>query len=345
MSKSNFSLLYDLLITLFIMSISSCSGQEPEYNVDDDEYVSLSISYGIGGMANSQSRAIIQGGVFPSGTDGANAVYQLGTWVCLHEDSPQDFQPVMFGYNNILTRLTASGNGNNYTTSSTFTIDDYESPSLNISRHKAVDIYSYYPYHSGKEYNDLKPNNVPFSCGEDDWMWGKTSIREKELEGSEVSANINYTHAMTCIRVIINAKYNGTTISSIKLHDSKGRLYTEGIMNIASQKLILDEKNKTDELTITYNRNLTKGIDDECFIIMPPLDNFIEGDLTMSFSFNGKDGVSTFIIPSKMSNNQTVDSFKQGYCYTYRLELDNSLTFSPIDIDETWKTNDYSFFL
>lgn len=325
-----------------LLSASSCGNDEPQAAADEGK-VALSLNVSIGETSGAQSRAAILGSLFPSGSNGAETVYELGLWICQHEEEPSLFEAEMQGFNHIYTRLKASGLDSDYSASSTFTINEIEHSSLNISRNKAVDIYSYYPYYKGLEYKDMKPDRVPFTTGETDWMWGKTSIAAEDLSGAEVYADMKYSHAMTCLRIIITPKLNGTTLTSIKLKDKKKRLCSSGYMNLASQTLERD--NISEEITVKYGRSIsTSG--STFYILMPPIDDIEEGDLVMSFVYNDKQGASSFAIPTTMTNGSSVSGFKEGFCYTYKLSFDNSLTFDPVSIDETWVTNDgFTFML
>lgn len=325
-----------------LMSLSSCNNEEPEVTTHEGK-VALSLNPSIGEASGMQSRGAIFGNSFPSGSKGEETFYELGTWICLHEEIPSIFNTEMQGFNHMYTRLKASGLDSDYSISTSFTINEIEHTSLNISRNKPVDIYSYYPYYKGFQYAYMKPDRIPFTTGETDWMWGKTSIASEDLGASEVTADIKYSHAMTCLRIIITPKLNGTTLTSIKLKDNRSRLCSDGYMNLALQTL---ERNSTsDEITVTYGRNIsTSG--STFYIIMPPIENIDEGELVMSFVYNNKQGESSFIIPTTMTDGSSITGFKEGLCYTYKLSFDNSLTFNPVSIDETWVTNDgFTFML
>lgn len=339
-------------ILLFLLVLSAgCAEEELSSTAVCGNDVSLSVSAHIGTNSIPLSRALISGDKFPSGTNGAQTVHNLGSWICFHEEEPSLFEESKTGYNHVLTQLTVKGTGKEYDASTLFVFRDRQQSTLNVTRNTAVDIYSYFPYNTGLQYNELKPDRVPFTVGtkETDWMWAKTSIPASQLTGAEASATLVFSHAMTCIRLIVNAKEEGTTMSSITLHDEKGRLYTSGIMNLATQTLELDEDSKTDNLVLNFGRGISSTANEAMqtvfYIIMPQINDFEEGDMTLSFKFNGKDGENTYTIPGKMDNGAEISSFEQGKCYTYRLTLDNTIRFSPIGVDDTWNTQEYKYLL
>lgn len=328
-------------ILMFI--IIGCGNDLPDSMPNDTkEDVALSISTRICGESIPASRAPIMCDNFPPKTNGEAESYNLGTWVCYHEDNPNDFVAEKSGYNHMQVRLSVKGTGDDISRESTFIFRDHASSTLNVSRDRAIDIYSYYPMHMDTKYNTLKPDNVPFTTGETDWMWGSTSIDTDKLHGSEADACIHYTHAMTCLRIYVTALYNSSNVTYITLNDTKGRLYKKGCMDIATEQLVLDDADKTTALRLTYTRAIYTT-PTAFYIIMPPLESFSEGELSLSFTINNKAVDKNFIIPTRMDNGNEVHGFERGKCYNYRLIVDNTISFTALSIDDTWLTNEYNF--
>lgn len=329
-----------------LLVLHGCSNEEP---IDDSQnvgQVALSLLPQITSDIIVTSRAPIYGTNFPAGSNGAAVTYDLGTWICKHEESPSEFTPEKGGYNHLLTRLTVSGSENNIKRETIFHYKDHAATTLNVAKNKPIDIYSYYPMltTSSIDYDNLRPDEVPFTTGESDWMWGKKSIEASQLTDSVTDIKVSYSHAMTCIRIYIKALYSSSTVNSITLNNLQGGLYRKGLLNIAKKELVLSEADEADNLTISYNRVI--GTSETAFyIIMPPVDNFSEGDMSMTFRIGNNTVPNTFTIPTQMSNGQKVNGFEQGKCYTYRLTVDNTISFSAIEVDESgiWKENEYNF--
>lgn len=327
-----------------------CNNDELIDDLQDNEQVILSLYPQITADVTVTSRAPILGNEFPPSGSGAVEYYDLGTWICAHEDNPVNFIPEKSGYNHLQAKLSVSGSGDNIQRDIRFYFRDRASTTLNVAKKKPVDIYSYYPMYTSEKYYELQPDSVPFTSNETDWMWAnRITLMENDLVDSVKNVNINYSHAMTCLRIYIKAKYNRSTVSSITLNDTKGRLYQKGYLNLAKKELVLSDADKTEKLKVSYDRAIYQT-ETAFYIIMPPVESFSEGEMSMSFSIrNNNNSVvnapNTFTIPTKMNNGMEVKGFEQGKCYTYRLTVDNTISFSPVSVDESgiWTENEFDF--
>lgn len=327
------NLAYSCLLPFLIMVIS-CNNNEPVNQADD--VVELSLSTEMVKTEVNISRSPISGSIFPTGS------YEFGTWVCFHEDDPEEFVPSQIDFNHIRTLLTVNNSNNNLE----FLYRDRPRSTLNVKRKTPIDIYSYHPYLVGPQYYDLKPDSVPFtvSTNETDWMWAKESIGADNLTGGTFHSELKFSHAMTCIRLILNAKYDGSTVSSITLTDTQGRIYKAGWLDLASQTVVLDENSKTNSLLLGFNRGI--GKDTSFYFILPEIPEFRESELKVSFVINNVPISETFIIPPvsyTTKEGTEIKGFVRGFCYTYRVEVDNTLTFSPVEIDEEWNSQEYTY--
>ena len=326
----------------WLLLAAACS-KEPtaELPSGETETVALNLSAYITAGAQLQSRAIVSGNKFPSD----NKTYPVGMWVCSHEDTPTAFTPAMLGYDNLLASLGVEAiNENEWRDIWEYTFGGTKHDMLSVQRNEAVDIYAYYPYTASAS----DPTAVPFTTGDTDWMWAKpVELAASQLSGSSVEAPLQFSHAMTCLRVRIVCKYSGNVqLTSMTLTDTEGRLYTAGSMNIVENKLNLSEADKTGELKLTYaDKTVTTSFKD-FYILMPPVADYEDGQFKLSFVFNNIAAQTTFKIPNTMTSPDAsggtvmITAFEAGKRYTYNLTLDNTMTFEPIGIDDEWITVD-----
>lgn len=340
------SIIAGVIFTLVVLH--GCTNEEPFEDFEDEDQVALSLSTQIASDITVTSRAPIYGTNFPAGKDGAAENYDLGTWICKHEEYPTDFISEKGGYNHLQTRLTVSGLDENIKRETTFHYKDHAATTLNVAKNKPIDIYSYYPMltNSSIDYDNLRPDAVPFTTGESDWMWGNVSVDASELTDTVVDIKMSYAHAMTCIRIYVTALYSASQINSITLGKTSGGLYKKGFLNLAEKKLVLAESDNSQELTVNYDRYIGQ-YQTAFYIIMPPVASFSDGEMSMTFKIKNTIVPTKFTIPKQMSNGQQVNGFEQGKCYTYKLTVDNTISFSAVDVDETgiWKENEYNFVL
>ncbi|WP_300867327.1 fimbrillin family protein [uncultured Alistipes sp.] len=343
-------------LLLGLTLLVSCT-KEPaaELLPGEPETVRLTPSAWIVAGAQVQSRAAVDGDHFPAG----NTRHSIGMWVCKHEAEPAKFEPAMPGYGNLLASLIVEAAGENerrdlwkFTPAGT---NGTSYDILNVRRNQTVDVYAYYPHTTIA----TDPTAIPFTTGDSDWMWAEP-VPNKVNSGGESSIDVplRFHHAMTCLRVRINCKYEGNvTLTSMTLTDHKAtsdedsRLYKEGTMNILnSGELTLF--GRTQNLTVTYNSALEqdpKRIKD-FYIIMPPVENYENEQFGLSFKFNGMDAQTSFKIPNTMMKKDpdnpdapgetvTITAFEVGKRYTYSLTLDNTMKFEPIDIEDVWNSD------
>lgn len=329
---------------LLALSLFAACGQEEAVTFPGDSgEVRLDLSARMYAGGTMESRATGDEPVFDDFTDGS---YSFGTWVCHHEDEPKDFVPTKNGYANIPTTMTVS-NGNQ---SWLYTFPNRPATSLNVSRGIPIDIYIFSPRPTTGTQAE-RPDAVPFTSGKDDWMWAKTSVSKGTLTGDKVSVPIKFSHAMTCLRVAITAKNPGSSLTSITLNDRKSeeskRLYAGGLLDLAKQELVLEDKDRTGQVKVTYSAVL--GTDPEkptyFYLFMPPPamgdGETYAGDFTLSFVFNSNAAKTEFTIPKTINvEGKPVDirNFEAGKRYTYKLTLDNPVIFAPVEVDDQWET-------
>ncbi len=328
--------------------LSGACSEKPvmERPAAEPEVVRLDFTAGISTDASSGTRAAVEGSVFPPQT----SAYPIGMWVCRHEDAPEDFIPAMYGYDNLRAALNVTGSvsGGDYRQQWQYTFGNSQRNILNVGQRIPVDIYAYYPRtQSSGDQTAFKPTAVPFQSGSSDWMWAAPQqLGEEELSGTSVSAPLVFGHAMTCLEIRIRCRYTGNvTLTSMTLTDKKGRIYTSGSMNLVARTLNLSAENKSETLTVSPG-TLLQTTAQKFHFIMPPVENYEDGDFTLSFVFNNQSAETTFSIPGRMTDlsgggEVTVSEFETGKRYIYSLTLDNKLHFQPVGVDNTWETVEF----
>lgn len=336
------------LLSLLLLAGACTKEPTAERLPGDTETVRLNPSAYIVAGTRMQSRAAISGGKFPS--DGKR--YPIGMWVCKHEETPTKFEPAMDGYGNLLASLGVEAVGENewrdlwkYTFSGT--LDGTTHDILSVQRYEPVDIYAYYPRQTDNGDTPFDPTAVPFTTGETDWMWAAPVKNGIAVDGkSTIDAPLHFSHAMTCLRVKIRCKYDGSVkLTSLTLTDSEGRLYKAGSMDIVEHKLSLNDADKTGKLALTYSDNTLVKTYKVFDIIMPPVGDYEDGQFELSFVFNDIAAQTSFKIPNTIPKDpnvpdiiETITAFEAGKRYMYSLTLDNRMKFEPIGIDDEWIT-------
>lgn len=332
-------ILFAPLLFALSLLLAAC-GQEEAVPFPDEGNgeVRLDLSARMSAGGTMESRATGDEPVFENFADGT---YSFGTWVCHHEENPKDFVPTKNGYANIPTAMTVS-NGNQ---SWLYTFPNRPATSLNVSRKIPIDIYMFSPRPTTGTQAE-RPDAVPFTSGSSDWMWAKTSVESDKLTGDKVSVPIKFSHAMTCLRVAITAKYPGSSLTSITLKDGKNRLYAGGQLDLAKQELVLENRTGQVEVKKSYSLGTNPAKPLYVSIFMPPPaiaeGEVYAGDFILSFVFDGNAAKTEFTIPGTIRNEQgeTVDigNFEAGKRYTYKLTLDNPVIFAPVEVDDQWET-------
>lgn len=276
--------------------------------------------------------------------------YKIGMWIC-EPDAQEPFAPAMRGYDNMLASLMVGAKETGvHENKWNYIFDGSNHDILSVRRGYAVNIYAYYPYVAGV--GKFDPTCVPFVSGEDDWMWAEprsltAAETQVDVASQPVEVPLRFHHAMTCIQVEIKCLYAGNVIlTSMTLTDSEGRLYAKGSIDLMNGgKLTLSDVDKGNEITITPGSKLTTQYQTYC-VMMPAIENYTDGELVLSFVFNGIDGREKFPLPDEMNdlNNPGtkvhIDKFERGTKYIYRLTLDNVMRFAPVGVDNTWKNEE-----
>lgn len=295
----------------------------------DKEYASLHIEPEL-----AYETKAVDGSYFGTGT------YNLGLWIGSLSEGL--FTPQIKDYDNIKASAfsTAGGSSTDFVINWTYHIGSDSYKSLFVEKSAPVSIYSYHPWVDGV--TDISA--VPFVSGESDWMWAEPlSLTAGQTNADEIEAHLKYHHAMTCVEVQINCRHEGTvTLTKITLSDSEGRLYTEGILNALTGELTLDDDYKSGTLTLLPNKRLSTVPYTVCFIF-PAIDGLAldegtgNGDLKLSFEFNGNKARQDFYLPARMTGvTEDITSLDTGTKYTYLLTLDNTVTFAPVSKNDNW---------
>lgn len=324
---------------LGLLLLAACGKETAEQPSGNAERVSLDFTARIVAEVRPQTKAApVEGTIFPARPED----YPIGMWICSHEEAPQQkFAPAMSGYGNLLASLSVGAKDqgeNEYVWNYTF--DERTHSVLSVQREVPIDIYAYHPY--TEEAGD--PTRIPFTSGEEDWMWAEPqTLAAGDLTGPSVQVPLRFKHAMTCLQVGIRCLYTGSVrLTSMTLTDSRGRLYARGTMNALTGELTCAEEDKTESITISPNTALNTTETVFC-IIMPPVEDYKNEEFTLSFVFNGIDGKTDYKLPATMKNlttqnDVTITEFETGKRYIYHLTLDNTMSFAPVGVDDTWQS-------
>lgn len=305
---------------LCAMSLASCDSLlDGETASDAAGQTSLNFTAAIV-SAGVESKAAIEGTEFPV----ASTAYNLGLWVCEGEDT-DDYTPAMTGYDNMLVEYDVTAmSAEAHSLKWTYNFNDTEHDTLGLRRGEAVDIYAYYPHQAYPEEGTFLPTAIPFTSGQDDWMYAeKVSLTADETNTDQVDVTLKFQHAMTCIQVMIKTESTGDVqLTGLKL--TGDNLTSSGIIDIVNRTLTASSTGS--EISVAYSRNNTLSTDSytSFSIIMPAYSDYDdEGAFQLSFEFNGRTSGSTYAIPVPSGN-----AFQAGYIYTYYFLLDNYLHFS-----------------
>ncbi len=322
-----------IVFILSVLSVFLSCEKESHLPLDKEkEYIPFSITPRL----DVETKAI-DGSYFGTGS------YNLGLWLGSRDNSGV-FVPQVKGYDNIKAGAvsTAGGSSSEFRIDWTYTLGGNSYKKIYIEKGKEVEVYSYHPWVS----NVADLTSVPFVSGQNDWMWAApVKLTQAQTLGDAVVAQIQYSHAMTCVDVQISCKYEGTvSVTKITLNDTKGRLYARGSMNALDGSLSLDDSDKVGNISITPKAHLNTILQ-SFSIIMPPVsglqlkDDSNEGELYLSFEFNEKPGLQKFYLPKSMMKGGVetdIVSFDKGVKYIYQLELDNKVRFAPVEVEENW---------
>lgn len=316
---------------LVVLSVFLSCEKESHLPLDKGkEYIPFSVTPGL-----AMETKAVEGTYFGTGS------YNLGLWLG-HRDNSGVFVPQIKGYDNIKAGAvsTAGGSSSEFRIDWTYTLGGNSYKSLFVEKGEEVEVYSYHPWVSGV--TDLAA--VPFVSGQSDWMWAApVTMSQSQTSGDAAVAELQYSHAMTCIEVQLSCVYDGTVrLTKMTLNDTQGRLYSKGTMNALDGSLSLNDADKVESISITPNRSLNT-LSQAFSIIMPSVSGLQlgsgtdAGELFLSFEFNGKPGLQKFYLPKSMIKDGVetdIDSFDTGKKYIYRLVLDNKVRFSPVEVVE-----------
>lgn len=318
-----------------LCAVFSCSRGAGCDKYMDERLIPLAFSASLASTAEIQTREAVNGNSFGPGT------WQMSFWICVHEDDdpPTEFAPHMAHYQNLLATLDVSA----ATETQNVNIWYYGANNvrvLGVRENADVDIYAYYPYVA----NVTDITAVPFTSGQDDWMWAKpvelTAVQTAQNVTEPVKVPLLFSHIMTCIEVRMKTKYVGSVkLTSMTLSDTKqmNRLCSKGTYNATNGAV-----NPTDfgnSLTITPELSIGTT-PTSIYLMFPKVEGYQDNDFELSFVFNGIDAQTTFSLPVRMTDSKgneiNIDGFNTGVKYIYELTLDNTMHFQPVGIDSDW---------
>lgn len=311
-----------LSLPLILSALVSCEPGRLD-PVDDGAKVSLNFSQP-SIVSSPPSKGLIKGSNFPN----SHNPYHLGLW--LMSENSYDV-PQIQGFGNMKAEYHIA-DGVNRWLYYPFGADEAGRASLDILRDRPLDIYAYYPWVEGA--SDI--TRIPFVSGEEDWMVATPVKLTQGQTASAVETNLAFRHLMTCIQVNITCKYEGAiSLTSMSLTDSKERLIASGTFSCVDGSVT---GTKVGTITITPRRAL-KDYFVHFYILMPQVGgmNLSEGEMKLSFVFNGIDAETEFVLPPTMKLSgvdMNIDEFKAGYKYVYNLTLDNTMDFVPVGFGE-----------
>lgn len=335
------------LLLSALLLFASCDKTQEGLSVDPDR-VTVDFSTAISSGVETKT-APVTGKVFPARSEN----YPIGLWICEPEDIPTDFAPVETGYDNIEASLAVNAaTGDTNEESWTYYFNNATHNTLSVRRGTSAKVYAYHPYVEKTDENSLDPTKIPFTSGQDDWMWA-TPADLSATDNASVTVPLAFHHAMTCLHVKLKCQYNGTVrLTSMKLVDTKGkRLGVSGIMDATDGTL--SSISLSDTITISPDVSLSTSLEQDFCIIMPEptLESLADGDFILKFQFNGVDAIDTFPIPTTMtsttdaSSKVTITGFETGKRYIYHLTLNNVMRFADItsEVDYEWSSAEIDF--
>ncbi len=312
------------LFFLMLLCFTSCeSSKLPP--VGEGEMVPLALGNPAIGPS-LQVKGALSGSQFPN----SQSAYPVGLWL-MRDGSA--VTPQIQGFANMKAELRIADGLYSW---AYYPGGSAASNGVHILKAKPLDVRAYYPWKDGA--SDL--TKIPFTSGEDDWMVANpVDLSEAETTGAVV-VPLAFSHIMTCIEVSINLRYEGNvTLNSVVLSDSQGRLVASGTFNANTGEI-----SGTQGASVSLpdlRRSLRSGYWTSVYFIMPEITGVAAGQLNIQFTFNNVPVEFTLPLDMKVGGQtQTIDAFKKGYKYTYRLTLDNTIDFVPVGFEEAWNTKE-----
>ncbi len=297
----------------------------------DMEIIPLNLSVVQADVSDMDTKAEI--GSFADGN------YSFGLFIV----DPLTGGPQMDGYENIEMRLEKHGDN---------LAEDYvwsflprnSSPRDNVGviRNRPVNIYSCYPYVS----SSTSYNKVKFTSPNTDWRWSTPVNYTSDMTNtSSIDVPLVYHHVMTCIHVRIQCKNSGQVSSKITLADSKAdvpndsRLANTGFFSAEDGKVDMNSLNHV--LSLGFNATWVSQDGYDFYFYIPEIVPY-DGGLKMTFNIDGTLSPTEYELPVKVVKDDvvimdlSVNGFEAGKKYSYMLNIDNVLHFTPIGVEENW---------
>ena len=333
-----------LLAAFPLLAFASCTKDDPGNGTGTSpELIPLSFEPRITATTEGgQTRAAVSGTEFGSGT------FNFGMFIVRHESSPSVYEPQLNGYNNLQAVMTGSGTPGSYSYTWKYSLNGISGTKNGIGLVDdpagSFDFYAYYPYTEG---SDFTPEAVPFTSGSNDYMWTpRQSQVECLLSGGVIPVSLSFQHVMTLLQFNIRLAYTGnSTLTAIKLTDTRGRLVGSGTFNATTGEI--DRDQAAGELTTSFGTNLRTSAQ-SFHVMFPEIPTGIaDGEITVTLILDGRENIETFTIPLSMleyTDGGTQHGFRMGYKYVVDVVVSNYVKFTPIEVipwDDTPVVTDY----
>lgn len=308
--------IYSLCFALFF----SCSKKE----TDNAGVKHITFSATVNAQLNFDTKAV-------DGTAFGVGEHSLGIYVCDSEQSPSYLYPVFEEYGNCEAVYTLYDDSQ----------EDWRfygggrqwANWIAVDNGTPVDIYSYHPWIEGL--SDLTA--IPFETGGVDYMWCEpVSLTSSQTSGDgEVNVNLNYRHLLTCVEIAVKANVNDAImLNSISLKDVTGaNIPSKGTFNATNGEVAIADSDKIESVSRQVDQMLTN--DDTtpkvCFIF-PKYEGYNADNFELSFNFNGKEGLTKFVIPSNITATGNLETGKK---YIITLQLNEAMKFSVVEFKTT----------
>ncbi len=305
-------------------------GKEPQAHEGREGLAPLHFSLSGPVSAEVESKAPVTGETDTPGAALADGSYHFGLFICSDNNT---YAPLLTGYDNIEAMAKKTSIVSSWTWTYSW-LDNTGESILSIRKGMEAYIYAYHPHAAGQKDHRA----IEFTTNEEkDWMWAEPVYLDAEKTlYSPVNVNLAFSHAMTCIEVMVHDLYEGDieltavelTYTDAEVNDGTGVvtssiLYEGGTFNAENGEVT--EGTPTRTVTVSPE-NVKVDMDGESVYFIMPEINPYEGGLELSFIFNGIKAPDPYkLMPADVDN-----AFKLGHKYRYSFAIDNTMNFSPV---------------